>query len=257
MDPEHKIFEKNMKNIQILVTLLFFSIALNTTAQEKVKSYIGITAGPSFAVGDFSKSEVGSFNNWNNKAGFAKTGVSVEVEGACYFLPKIGIGGAIYYSNHGGFSKEDVSKLGDSYTDAFAVNESTVSTSGNYSSINMMVGPYFSFPISKFTIDFRVMGGLLKSVATPSMIVLLEDQKDTTFKQASSTASSFGWQVGGGFRYALSDKMGLMLKADYFNSDGITIDNQNRKNDAGRLVTKQPMSWMNSSVGISFSLGSK
>ncbi len=46
-----------------------------------------------------------------------------------------------------------------------------------------MIGPYFSFPVNKFTIDVRVMGGLLKSFSTPSMTVLLEDQTDATLRK--------------------------------------------------------------------------
>jgi opacity protein-like surface antigen len=206
-------------------------------------------------MGDFSKSEAGGFDSWNNTAGFAKTGFTAGVEGAHYFLPKIGLGGTVYFSDHGGFSKSDVTKLGDSYTDAFGVDESTVSTTGRYRSLNVMIGPYFSFPMNKFTVDLRLMGGLLKSISTPEMTVQLEDNTESRFTQKSSTASAFGWQVGAGFRYALTDRVGLMVRTDYFSSDGVKVDNENRTNTAGRLVTKQEMSWVNASAGISFSLG--
>jgi hypothetical protein len=136
-------------------------------------------------------------------------------------------------------------------------DESTVSATNRYRSLNVMIGPYFSFPINKFTIDVRFMGGLLQSFSTPEMTVLLEDQTDATFKQNSSTASAFEWQVGTGFRYAFSDKMGFVFRADYFSSDGVKVDNENRTNSAGRLVTKQPMSWINTSVGLTFSLNKK
>ncbi len=65
-----------MKNINILFTFLFLTITSGVMAQEKAQSYIGVAVGPSFAIGDFSKAEAGTFNNWNNKAGFAKTGFS-------------------------------------------------------------------------------------------------------------------------------------------------------------------------------------
>ncbi len=242
-----------MKKYKAIFSVFFFLTTITSLAQWKAKNFIGFTSGLSSPVGDFSKADPGAFNNWNNSTGFAKTGFSVGVEGAYYFLPKIGLGGSIYYSEHGGFSKNDAAKLGDSYTDAFGVDQSTVSTTGSYRSLNVMVGPYFSFPLKKFTIDMRVMGGLLKSISTPVMTVELEDQTEATFKQLSSPASAFGWQVGAGFRYALTDKLGLTFRSDYFSSNGVSVENQNRANTAGRLVTRQPMAWVNSSVGISFS----
>lgn len=240
---------------RIIITCAAVLIAASAFGQEKARNFIGFTAGASIPTGDFAKSETGEFGNWNNTAGFAKTGFSVGLEGAYYFLPKIGLGGTLYYSDHGGFSSSDAAKLGASYTDAFGVDESTVSTTGRYRSLNVMIGPYFSFPMNKFTIDLRLMGGLLKSFSTPEMTVQLEDNTDSKFTQKSSTASAFGWQVGGGFRYSLTDRLGLTLRVDYFASDGIDIENENRTNNAGRLVTKQPMSWVNTSAGVSFSLG--
>lgn len=241
------------------VSKIFFFIAISLCAtksfsQEKAKSFISFNAGISSPTGDFSKADAGTFNHWNNTAGFAKTGYALSVDGAYYFLPKIGLGGTITYSAHGGFSKSDVTKLGDSYTDAFAVDESTVSTTGRYQSLNILIGPYFSFPIKKFTLDLRAVAGVITSLSTPQMTVQLEDQSAATFKQISSKASAFCWQVGAGFRYALSKHVQFVWRADYFYSEGIKIENTNRSNNAGRFVTRQPMSWMNSSVGLAFSL---
>ncbi|AYB34847.1 outer membrane beta-barrel protein [Chryseolinea soli] len=244
-----------MKTKFIIFCALSVLISFSSIAQDRAKNFIGFTLGASIPTGDFAKAEAGTFNNWNNKAGFANTGFAAGVEGAYYFLPHIGVGGTLYYAQHGGFSQTDAAKLGASYTDAFGVDASTVTTSGNYSSLNLMAGPYFSFPVNKFTFDIRLLGGLLKSLSTPEMTVVLEDNTAAPLQQNSSTGSAFGWQVGAGFRYTLTDKLGLMFRADYFNSDGVKIENEHRENRAGRLVTKQPMSWVNTSVGLSFSLG--
>jgi len=241
------------KHVTLSATLIFFATSL--FAQNRAKNFVGVSFGASVPTGDFSKADAGTFNNWNNSAGFAKTGLSIGVEGAYYFLPNLGLAGVLNFSNHGGFSNMDAAKLGDSYTDAFGVAYTTVSTSGQYNSLSFLVGPQLSFPLNKLTIDVRIVGGLLKSISTPTMTVQLEDQVDPTFKQVSSGASAFGWQAGAGLRYALTDKVGLLFRADYLNSTGVKVDNENRNNKAGRWVTKQPMSWLNTSVGLSFSLG--
>ncbi len=243
-----------MRTRNILTAVLIFC-AFYSIAQEKNQSYIGIIVGASIPTADFATAEAGSFDNWNNTAGFAKTGLAIGVEGAYYFSPRIGLAGSIYYSNHGGFNSSDAAMLGDSYTDAFGVDESTVTTSGSYQALNVMIGPQYTFPLGKLALDFRVLGGLLKSISTPTMTVQLEDVTETTFTQESSTASAFGWQVGTGIRYPMSDKLGLTFRVDYFSSSGVSIENTNRTNSAGRMVTTQPMSWLNAGLGITYSLG--
>ncbi len=244
-----------MKAKYISLVAFLFGIALTLQAEDKAKNYLGFLAGSSFATGDFSSTGTGTLNNWNNSAGFAKTGFNVGVEGAYYFGANLGVVGTINFSDHGRFVAGDVQKLGDSFTDAFAVDESTVKTTGRYRSLTFMAGPQLSFPFRTLTIDIRAMGGLLTSLSTPEITVLLEDQTDATFTQKSSTTSAFGWMAGAGLRYALTDKLGLMFRADYISSDGVKIENTNRANNAGRLVTKQPMSWVNTTIGIAYSFG--
>lgn len=243
-----------MTTRNILTTLLMFG-AFCAIGQEKNQNYVSLAVGASIPTADFAKADAGSFDNWNNTAGFAKTGFTIGVEGAHYFTSRIGLAGIIYYSNHGGFSSSDAAKLGDSYTDAFGVDESTVTTSGSYQALNVMIGPQYTFPLGKVALDIRVLGGLLKSISTPTMTVQLEDVTATTFTQESSTASAFGWQVGTGIRYPMSGKLGLMFRVDYFSSSGVSIENTNRTNSAGRMVTTQPMSWLNAGLGITYSLG--
>lgn len=244
-----------MKSKYVTLSAALIFLATPLFAQNRAKNFVGFSFGASVPTGDFSKADAGTFNNWNNSAGFAKTGLRIGAEGAYYFLPKLGLAGVLNFSNHGGFSNRDATNLGTGYTDAFGVAYTTVSTSGQYNSITILAGPQLSFPLNKLTVDVRVVGGLLKSISTPTMTVQLEDQVDPTFKQVSSRASAFGWQAGAGLRYVLTDKVGLLFRADYFNSTGVKVDNENRNNRAGRWVTKQPMSWLTTSVGLSFSLG--
>jgi opacity protein-like surface antigen len=235
----------------ILLTL----ISLPILAQDAAKSFVGISGGISAPLGNYSKTDMGTFNNWNNKSGFAKTGFNVELEGAYYLFPKIGIGGVLNFSDHGRLNKSDAQKLGDSYTDAFAVDFTTVSASKRYQTLNLLVGPCLSLPFNKLTFDFRLLGGLTKSLSTPEISVQLEDDPANVFTQKSSTASAFGWQAGIGLRYSITEKIALSIRGDYFSTGGVKITNENRNNTAGRLVTKQAMSWINASLGLAYVFG--
>ncbi|MDB5271759.1 MAG: hypothetical protein JWO58_126 [Chitinophagaceae bacterium] len=239
------------------LTFVFTLLLLDSPSllAQSNTSFIGISAGISAPTGSFSKTDLGEYGNWNNTAGFAKTGFNLGVEGAYYVLPKIGIGGAVNFSDHGKLSYADARQLGDSYTDAFAVDYTTVKTSKRYQTLNLLVGPYFSFPYHKLTLDIRLLGGWTKSISTPEISVQLEDDESNVFTQKSSGSSAFGWQGGVGLRYALTEKISLSIRGDYFYSSGIKIDNENRNNNAGRLVTNQTLSWINGSAGLAYVFG--
>jgi hypothetical protein len=241
---------KNLKHTLVIIFSLFLFQELN--AQNKSKSFIGISSGLAIPTGLFAKSDYGTFGHEDNKAGFGKTGFNITLDGAYYFLPKMGWGGIASFMDHGGLNSSDVNKLAAGYTDAFGVAESTVEAQGRYRVINLMTGPYLSFPMNKLTLDFRAVLGVVKSLSTPTITVTLENQ--STFTQKSSNAAAFGWQTGAGVRYALSDAFSLSLRGDYFYTSGIKISNDNRTNNAGRLVTKQPLAGVNIAFGLVYNL---
>lgn len=237
-----------MKSIKFFIVALITFLATGLYAQ---KNTLSISVGPSFPMGDFAKADAGEFGNWNNTAGFAKVGPAFIVNGNFHLLAGLSLGASLAYADHGGFSKSDVSLLGASYTDAFGVDESTVSTSGRYSALSILAGPVYTFPLGgKMSLDLGAKAGLLKSLSTPEMTVELEDQSN--FTQASSTASVFAWQASGGLDYSLSDHLGALLEVGYLGAGKLKIDNENRNNSAGRMVTDQPMSWLNTSIGITY-----
>ncbi len=243
-----------MNTLKLLALICFLFVLTYAQAQNKVKSFISLSGVVTAPTGDFAKTDVGTFNNWNNTSGFAKTSYSIGLDGAYFFLKRLGIGGTIAYTDHGTLNANDASKLASSYQQAFDVDQDSVSTSDRYRSLNVMVGPYLSFPCKKITIDFRALAGIVKSISTPQINSTLTDaSKNYSFLQLSSTAMAFAWQAGAGLRYALTDTWGISLKADYFYSSGIKITNENRNNNAGRLVTKQEMSWVTISTGIAYS----
>jgi hypothetical protein len=243
-----------MKTTSLFISALLLCTTTFLHAQEPQQSlsYIGISVGPSIATGDFSKTETGTFGKWNNQSGFAKTAYAINVEGAWYFLPQFGLTGSVAFSDHGSLNASDVTKLGDSFTDAFGVDNSTVNSKNRYRSLNVMAGPTIAIPVHKFIFEIRGMAGIVQSLSTPRISVQLED--GDPFYQNSSTATAFAWQAGAGMRYPICKKLQLSLRADYVQSSDLSISNSNRVNNAGRYVTKQPMSWINTMIGVAYTL---
>jgi opacity protein-like surface antigen len=198
-------------------------------------------------MGNFTKADYE-----NDKSGFANSsGMNMGIEGAYFFHKNIGIGGM--FSNTSFYTKGKQA-LADGYKDAFDVDSTTVTDKGKYSTYNFLIGPYFSFPMKKFTFDVRVIGGLI-SAETPEFKVELEDQANATFYQNSSKANAFGFQAGAGVRYSIITNLCVKLNVDYFYSKpDFKITNENRQNNAGRLITeyKQPISGVLLNLGIAY-----
>jgi opacity protein-like surface antigen len=242
-----------MKKILILAvsvctyTSSFAQKAASDTA--KSSSFIGLTIGYAHAGGNFTKADYE-----NDKAGFANSaGLNFGLEGAYYLTKNIGIGGV--FSNSSFYTKGKQA-LADGYKEDFDVDSTTVTDKGKYSTNNFLIGPYFSFPMKKFTIDTRVVVGLT-TAKTPEFRVDLEDQADATFYQKSAKASTFGFQAGVGIRYSIVKNLCVKLNVDYFYSKpDFKITNENRVNNAGRLIAeyKEPISGVLLNFGIAYQL---
>ncbi|GLU53981.1 outer membrane beta-barrel protein [Dyadobacter frigoris] len=242
-----------MRKLLTLLTILISNLIADN-AQAQLKSYIGISAGLSTPTGNFAKSDYGPIYHENNKAGYAKNGITMGVDGAYYFYKNLAIAGNLTFQDQGGLSKKDVENLAAGYTDGFAVDNSTVTANKRYNSLNALAGPQYSFVFNKVILDVRAMAGVIKSLSTPETRVDLEDDPTHTFYQRSSKSASFAYGAGLGLRYYISKKLGVVLRGNYINSDGIKITNENRNINAGRLVTKQPISLIQTTLGLTLSL---
>lgn len=78
--------------------------------------------------------------------------------------------------------------------------------------------------------------GVVRSLSTPEVTVQLADNDQTPLTQASSANTVFGHQAGLG-------------------TTDLPIDNAKRTITAGRLQTRQPVSAVNTSLGLAFTFG--
>lgn len=240
-----------MKKLLILSSALLLTfISFKVKAQS---SYLGVSAGFSSPVGNFAKSDYGEIYHENNKAGYAKTGLTVALDGAYYFTKNWAIAGMVSYQDQGQLNSRDVANLSAGYTEGFGVDQSAVTSTKRYQNLNVLVGPQYSFVFNKLTVDLRANAGIIKSFSTPEIsIVLTDDDTDYPFTQHSSTATAFAYGGSAGLRYNLTKGLGLALRENFVSSPGISIPNDNRNNNAGRLDTKQPISVFQTTLGLTF-----
>lgn len=242
------MYSNNIKRIFTSLIIAFFALmALGAKAQ--VKSYFGFFGGVSNPMGDFKSTD---YNN--NKSGFAKRGLTYGLDGTYYFYKNLGIGATFTYQDNGELSQVDANNLAAGYTNSFSADQSTVTTSKRYQSINFLVGPQYTFTKGKFLLDLRASAGVVKVYSTPETSILLADVPAQTgyFYQRSASATLLGYSGTAALRYKLSDNVFLTLRGAYFYSSGPSITNQGRTTDLGRIVTKLPITTINTTLGLTF-----
>ena len=243
-----------MKKLILYIVAGFISCA--AFAQDdantgKAKSFIGVTGGYSSLMGNITKSD---YNN--NSSGYANAmGYNTGIEGAYYLNKYIGIGGLFSFAS---FSTANLQSMSDGYKQDFDVDSVSVTVTTKYNFYNFFVGPYLSFPIKKFTIDFRAVGGFTL-VYTPEFDIFIEDGgKPHPCAQNISSGTGFGFQAGAGIRYAITNHIGIKLNADYYYTDpNIAIQNSNRAIVAGRLITNyhEAITMLNINLGLAYQFG--
>lgn len=243
-----------MKKIIVLAALAVISLT-GLRAQAQQKSYWTVFGGVSIPTGEFASSQYGEFLHEDNKAGFAKTGYTFGLDGAWYIKKtNWAIAATISYQDQGQLNSKDAQTLAAGYQDAFGVDQGAVTSTKRYQNLNVLVGPQYSWFFGKAVVDLRANVGWLKSFSTPQIdVVVTDDDIPHPFAQESSKASVFAYGGSVDLRYSISKNFGLVLKENYVGSTGLKIDNTERVNNAGRLVTKQPVNVLQTTLGLSFS----
>lgn len=247
-----------MKKLIILsITFMAALFAMKANAQVTPASYWSIFGGASVPTGEFGKAYYGDFleGTIDNKAGFAKTGYTIGLDGAWYIhKTNWAIAATVSYQDQGQLSANDAHTMAAGYQDAFGVDMGAAETSNRYRNLNVLAGPQYSFFLKKFAVDLRADIGIIKSLSTPEIdVTITDDDIPYQFSQLSSKATAFAYGGSADLRYQLGKRFGLVLKESYIASPGIAITNTNRKNNAGRTDTKQPIAEAQTTLGIHFS----
>jgi hypothetical protein len=241
--------------ISTLTFLMFSSLQAQSESSSstssndsKGKLSIDLTAGVAIASGNFIKSDYA-----DSTSGFANSmGLSIQGKLKYKVSNSLAIQLAVNSCNYG---LHDIKNLSDGYLSDFDVDSTTVTVKGTYQNWNVLVGPSYSILVgSKMQFDLHVLAGI-STLRVPEIKVDLEDQLAATFYQKQASGLGFGLQAGLDVRYALSDRLGLVLNADYLLSKpNVSIENENRTNTAGRYLStyQQSIGGIRTRLGLSY-----
>lgn len=236
------------RKFSIALFLIGFVSSFASMAQDSRLS-LGINGGLSMPSGNFTKTDYS-----NPASGFAGAGYNLGINGWWKAGKHWGINALVSYH---AYSIQGLQNLADGYHNDFAVDSSTISSTGNNYSINVLAGPYYSLPLAKrLSLDGRILAGMTNAHLA-GYNVYLEDNTDASFGQKTASATSFATQAGLALRYQLTKQWALALNGDYFYSrPDFTISNTNRANNAGRLISSynEPITAMNINLTLAYTM---
>lgn len=214
--------------------------------------FIGITGGVSIPTGNFAKTDYE-----DNTSGFASTGFNVGIAGTRMLSRHWGVTGMAAFTR---YNTAGLKSIAAGFVESFAVGDATVRAQGNNQTFSYMVGGYYSYPFcSKFAVDIRAMTGLVRAQLA-GYEVQLEDNASSAFQQKTANANTIGFQAGAAARYNFSKHFGLMFNLDYYYSKpDFEIENVNRTNYAGRLLTSynEPIAGVNANFSLVYTMNRK
>jgi len=248
------MYSNNIKKIFTTIFIAFLGFGVTKVyAQDKnpQKSYFGFFGGVSNPEGSFKSDDY-----YNNKSGFAKKGLTYGLDGAWYLHKNLALGASITYQDNGRLNQVNADSLAAGYTKSYGSDQTLVTTTKRYQTVNILLGPQYTFEKGKFLLDLRASAGILKVFSTPENNMQLTDvpQQTAIFYQKSANATVLAYSGTAALRFKLSENVFLTARAAYLYSQGPTIVNQDRTVNLGRLVTKQPFNTLNTTIGLNFGL---
>lgn len=195
---------------------------------------IGVTGGLTTLSGNLAKTDY-----HDNSSGFSGPGYNLGVTGTWFLNKHFGISALISYHS---YSVQGIQNIAQGFQEDFFVDSSTAYSKGHTSTFNVLIGPYYSLPLSdKFSLDGRLLVGLVDASLVGWSVLLTDggiSHPDAPPTQDVAHAVTFGGQAGIGLRYQLTDKWGIMLNGDYYYAKpDFSITNEYRNAQNGRKIT--------------------
>lgn len=231
--------KKLLTTICLATSIMCITVAKgqNTRSSENSsdKSFmIGITGGLTTLSGNLAKTEYA-----DNSSGFSGPGFNLGVTGTWFLNKHFGISALVSYHSYAIKGIEDIAQ---GFQEDFFVDSASATSKGSTSTFNVLVGPYYSLPLSdKFSIDGRLLVGLVDASLVGWQVLLTDG--GITHTEAPPTqdvahAVTFGGQAGIGLRYQFTDKWGIVLNGDYYYAKpNFSITNEYRNAANGRKIT--------------------
>jgi hypothetical protein len=202
----HEQARLNMKKTTILISLLI--IVLTGYGQRAGNTLISLGVGANIPTGDYA-----SIDLENENAGFALTGVNLNVTALYKLGRRIGVGGEFSGSsnwvNNAGYQS--------AFEQAFPDLENWQVNAQRWSNGGIMAGPAATLPLGN-TLDFLFKvfgGGVLAYTPMVEVIGEINNQQQYIRLYEQNKAWAFTFKVGAGLMFSTGSRQYLMFTGEY------------------------------------------
>ena len=149
--------------------------------------------------------------------------------------------------------------------DALYRNDSDVWTAkaDNWSILTVMVGPYVSIPMGRFSVDGRVLAGRALAVLPNTSMAGNFGSTDVVVKTTGSQSAAMVYGGGASLRYRLGRATSLHLNADYsradftFNNLTSTAVSTNGRSESLKYSSNHTIGVVSVSAGVAVLFGNR
>ena len=191
-----------MKLFKLLISSFLILSSGSLLAQLAHPHFVSLNFGTNIPL-----SEYGTIDSLSSAG--ANQGIYYSFEGGAYFSKLFGVGVNIGAFNNSVDNDGIIEQL---KTDAQYSNGNFDVSSKSWTNGYIMLGPYFSFGSQKFTVDLKVLGGIVNSERPFVNIESQDDQYE--FNSAAVYSTSFGVNYGMHFRIKLKSKLALRINGE-------------------------------------------
>ncbi|MCC6690437.1 MAG: outer membrane beta-barrel protein [Bacteroidia bacterium] len=212
-----------MKKIVLTLVAVFFTISLSYadfyldilkkpgrggrhSQRNWSTAFVGISVGAGVPLSSYVKADT------IEGAGYAKIGVHFNLSAGVKLMPYIGVmalaGGTINGFNTSAYAKQDTSKYAPSYS------------AKPYYLGQYLAGPFVYFTDGEtYDITIKTLAGL--TMVTFPLITATSSSPGWNQVQTKErpNSKSFGYCVGVGVNFRLTDRIGMMVNLDYFGTN--------------------------------------
>lgn len=247
----------------LLSTILFLVFIDGYAQSGHRKSYLEITAGPSFPVGAYAEKDI-----TNSASGFARTGQVLKFTYTRLVKKHFGFAATV----HGQRNALNTKALEGSFSQAQMLQPTVVIspslnpapaivTYGNYPDWkfekeswwlgSLLLGGYGQFALEqagKLMLTAKTMMGAVYAYAPEIKGISASEKAMARITQSSGSAFGFAYSVAGGAKYKLTDKLSLNTQVEYFGTNKIRFQDIKGTFTTSHLVNGTPAWWSTSSV---------
>lgn len=207
-----------MKNrIWFSALILFVSITYRISGQDY--NFLSLSVGGALPQGSYAGT---TFSDSTN--GFAKNGFVFSFDAAWFPDDYMGIGATVTFASNNTDKQPYIDEMKQKLISGFPdpadfPHDSILFDYGVWKNLNLFIGPNFTYPLGRFNLDLRIMGGL-SLVWKPTQTVDIDFPETGIFhyENADKAVPALGFSAGGGVRYAFKRGYVLRVMAEYANT---------------------------------------